>query len=96
MNYQKVRDHCHHIGKYRGAAHNICKLKFKVPNEIPVVFHNDWKYDYHLIIKKLVNEFKCQFESIGENNEIYKSFSFPIKNEIRKFDKEGNEPYHAK
>ena len=52
MNYQKVRDHCHHIGKYRGAAHNICKLKFKVPNEIPVVFHNGWKYDYHLIIKK--------------------------------------------
>ena len=96
MNYQKVRDHCHHIGKYRGAAHNICKLKFKVPNEIPVVFHNGWKYDYHLIIKKLVNEFKCQFESIGENNEIYKSSSFPIKNEIRKFDKEGNEPYHAK
>ena len=40
MNYQKVRDHCHYIGKYRGAAHNICNLKFKVPNEIPVVFHN--------------------------------------------------------
>ena len=40
MNYQKIRDHCHYIGKYRGAAHNICNLKFKVPNEIPVVFHN--------------------------------------------------------
>ena len=20
----KVRDHCHHMGKYRGAAHNFC------------------------------------------------------------------------
>ena len=25
--YVKVRDHCHYIGKYRGAAHSICNLK---------------------------------------------------------------------
>ena len=37
-NYQKVRDHCHSTGKYRGVAHSICKLKFNVPNETPVVF----------------------------------------------------------
>ena len=24
---QKVRDHCHYTGKYRGAAHNICNLR---------------------------------------------------------------------
>ena len=34
----KVRDHCHYTGKYRGAAHNICNLRYKVPKEIPVVF----------------------------------------------------------
>ena len=28
INYQKVRDHCHYTGKYRGAAHSICNLKF--------------------------------------------------------------------
>ena len=28
INYRKVRYHCHCIGKYRGAAHNICNLKF--------------------------------------------------------------------
>ena len=35
-NYQKVRDHCYYIGKYRGAAYSNCNLKFNVPNEIPV------------------------------------------------------------
>ena len=36
----KVRDHCHYTGKFRGAAHNICNLKCKIPREISVVFHN--------------------------------------------------------
>ena len=30
INYQKVRDHCHNIGKYRGVAHSISNLKFDV------------------------------------------------------------------
>ena len=29
--YHKVRDHCHYTGKFRGAAHNICNLRFKIP-----------------------------------------------------------------
>ena len=29
--YQKLRDHCHHTGKYRGAAHSISDLRFNVP-----------------------------------------------------------------
>ena len=31
----KVRDHCHYTGKYRGAAHNICNLRYKVPKRNP-------------------------------------------------------------
>ena len=38
INFWKVRDNCHYAGKYRIAAHNICNLKFNMPNEIPVVF----------------------------------------------------------
>ena len=43
--HYKVRDHCHYAGKYRGAAHNICNLRYKIPKEIPVVFHNGSTYD---------------------------------------------------
>ena len=27
--YHKVKDHCHYTGKYRGAAHDICNLRYK-------------------------------------------------------------------
>ena len=29
--HYKIRDHCHYTGKYRGAAHNICNLRYKIP-----------------------------------------------------------------
>ena len=54
-----------------GVAHSICNLEFNVPNEIPVVFHRGSNYDYHFIIKELVNEFEGQFECIEENKEKY-------------------------
>ena len=76
---QKVRDHCHYTGKYRGAAHSICNLRYKVPKEIPVVFHNGSTYDYHFIIKQLAREFKGYFHCLGENTEKYITFSVPIK-----------------
>ena len=47
--YKKFRNHCNYSGKCRGAAHNICNLRYKVPKEIPVVFHNSSTYDYHFI-----------------------------------------------
>ena len=53
--YYKVRDHCHYDGKYRGAAHSICNLRYKTPKEIPVIFHNGSTYDYHFIINEQKN-----------------------------------------
>ena len=66
--YFKVKDHCHYTGKYRGAAHDICNLRYKIPKEIPDVFHNGSTCDYHFIIKELAEEFEGQFECLGENN----------------------------
>ena len=51
--YHKVRDHCHYTGKFRGAAYNICNLRYKTPKEITIVFHNGSTYDYHFIINQL-------------------------------------------
>ena len=81
--YCKVKDHCHYTGKYRGAAHNICNLGYKIPKEIPIVFHNGSTYDYHFIVKELVKEFERNFECLGENTEKYITFSAPLKKEIK-------------
>ena len=72
-------------------VHSICKLRFNVPNQVPVVFYNRSNYDYHLIIKELANKFAGQFEYLGKNTEKYETSSVPIEEKIRKIDKDGNE-----
>ena len=79
--YQKVRDHCHYTGKFRGAAHSICNLNYEVSQEILVRTHNDSTYDYHFLIKKLAEEFKGQFECLVQNTVKEITFSAPIKKE---------------
>ena len=82
FNNDKVRDHCHFTGKHRGAAHNTCNLRYKIPKNIPVIFQNGSTYDYHFIIKELAREFDGNFECLGENTEKYITFSVPIKKRI--------------
>ena len=74
----KVRDHCHYTGRYRGPAHNICNLKYSKPNNISVFFHNLTGYDSHLFIKKLgITE--GNIDCIPNNEEKYISFGKTIK-----------------
>ena len=82
FNNDKVRNHCHFTGKYRGAAHNTCNLRYKIPKNIPVIFHNGSTYDYHFIIKELACEFEGNFECLGESTEKYITFSVLIKKKI--------------
>ena len=96
----KVRDHCHFTGQYRGAAHNKCNLMCKKPKVLPVIFHNLQGYDAHLFIKQLAR-LEGKLDCIPSTEEKYISFSktikvgeykdcsgsvFPVKFEIRFLD----------
>jgi hypothetical protein len=50
----KVIDHDHLTGIYRGAAHSFCNLRNKVPEFIPIFYHNGSGYDIHHLIRYLV------------------------------------------
>ena len=74
----KVRDHCHYTGRYRGPAHNSCNLKYRKPNDISVFFHNLVGYDSHLFIKKL-GFTEGKIDCIPNNEQKYISFTKTIK-----------------
>ena len=75
----RVRDHCHFTGKFRGAACNSCNLKLRRQNNISVFFHNLAGYNSHLFIKKLgTPEEKENIDCIPNNEEKYISFSKTI------------------
>ena len=54
----KVRDHDHLTGKYRGSAHNKCNLiaKQNQSSFVPIYFHNFSGYDCHLIFEYLLTK----------------------------------------
>ena len=70
----KVRDHCHFTGKYRGATQYICNLQFKKPKATPVIFQNLANYDSHLFVK---NRGKSEFniKRIPDNEGKYIGFN---------------------
>ena len=70
----RVIDHDHITGSFRGVAHNGCNLNYKIPKFFPVVFHNLANYDAHLFVKNM----GCSEGDIGcfaNNEEKYISFS---------------------
>ena len=77
INRKKVKDHCHYTGKFRGPAHSIFNLKYKVPKEIPIIIHNA-TYDTHFMLNELAIEFKGELNCIGDNMVKYITFSVPI------------------
>ena len=74
----RVRDHCHITGKYRGAAHSKCNLSCSTPRVIPVIFHNLQGYVAHLFIKK-IGKIKGKFNCIPTTEEKYMTFSKKVK-----------------
>ena len=79
---RKVCDHDYYAGKYRGAAHSICNLRYSTQKDIPVLFHNVTHYDFNLIIPQLVKEFRCKLQCIPVNTNKYMPFSIPIRKKV--------------
>ena len=76
----KVRDHCHLTGEYRGPAHNESNLqvKQKDSNFITIDLHNFSNYDCHMFFKTLVDRKKdnVKFEIIPKTDEKYISVRY--------------------
>ena len=76
----KVRDHCHLTGYYRGPAHIKCNINVTQDqsNFIPFLFHNASNYDIHMFFKKLVDKKnnKVKFDIIPKTNEEYISVTY--------------------
>ena len=70
----KVRDHDHHNGHYRGALHNSCNLKLQNGKFVPVMFHNLKGYDSHVFINTF-HDLEETPDGIPQNSEKFISFS---------------------
>ena len=76
---EKVSNHCHYPGKYRGAAHQNCNLQYTVPHYIPIIFHNLSGYDALLFVRELGKKFDSgSIDMIAKNLEKYISFNVNI------------------
>ena len=70
---EKVRDHCHVTGKFRGAAHWGFNINFQLTKKVPVIFHYLRGYDSHLILCEL-NKFDIKISVIPNGLEKYMAF----------------------
>lgn len=76
INGEKVRDHCHITGKFRGASCNKCNLDYNYKNfKLPVIFHNLKGYDSHFILQYVGQMNKGEISVIPNTMEKYMSFT---------------------
>ena len=99
---EKVRDHCHITGKYRGAAHRRCNLNLQLPKFMPIFFHNFQNYDINLFKKEMLRlpnllPEKDPFHNITFNcipRTIYKFISISILFPYVKQEHGANKTFH--
>ena len=70
---EKVRDHCHITGRFRGAAHRNCDINSQLTKKVPVIFHNLRGYNSHLIFNEL-GKFDVKISVITNGLEKYMAF----------------------
>ena len=69
----KVKDHCHVTGKYRGSAHWSCNINIKLIKKVPVIFYNLRGYDSDLIMQE-IGKFDVKVNFIPNGLEKYMAF----------------------
>ena len=74
IDHNKIRDHCHITGKYRGSCHWSCNINLKLSKKLVVMFHDLRGYDNHLIFKEQ-SKFTCSISVIPNELEKYMSFT---------------------
>ena len=71
---EKLRDHYHITGKYRGAAHWSCNINLEMAKKIPVIFHKLRGHDSHLTVKE-ISKFDMQVTVMPNGLEKYIAFT---------------------
>ena len=74
LSNDKVKDHRHITGKYRGAAHDNCNKKYVIQKYILIIFHNLRGYDSNFIVQNL-EKYKEKRDIIPNNTEEFMSTS---------------------
>ena len=74
LNTDKVRDHCHVTGKFRGASHGKCNINLRFLKKLQIIFHNLQGYDGHSIFTEL-NNFNVDIEVIPKTIDKYMSIT---------------------
>ena len=72
----KVRDHCHITGNYRGSAHWSCDVNHGLTKKVSVKYHNLRGYNSHVIIKE-IDKFDVK---VSYQNGLEKYMAFTINN----------------
>ena len=70
----KVRDHCHITGKYRGSAHLNGNVNLGLTKKASVIIHNLRGYDSHLIMQE-IGKFDLKENVILNGLEKYMAFT---------------------
>ena len=77
----RVKDHDHITGMYRGAAHSRCNIRAQRTCKVPIFFHNLRGYDGHFITRALARYPGLDINVIGQGMEKYLTLSqdkFPV------------------
>ena len=70
---EKVRDHCHVTGKFRGATHWSCSINLQLIKKFSLIFHNLRSCDSHLSFDEL-KKFDGKIDVITNRLEKHMTF----------------------